>query len=448
MGKSRPKLKKSARPRRAKPRPLPRAKASLLELQKSRKHANDLRFRLDRQSRILDITLSSISDFAYIFDRDGRFVFVNHALLKLWGLPLAEAVGKNFFDLKYPDDLAARLQRQIQLVYETSEKVIDETEYTSPTGVAGYYEYIFCPVFDRKGKVELVAGSTREITGRKNAEAALRQSQERLLDLANSLEAQVHARTRELEIRTNDVLVQSEQLRELSIRLMTTQDEERRRLARDLHDSAGQIVAAISMNLNQIAAKTGQQNGAKTGAKTDAKTDEVSAGVRALVQEAVTLTRELDQEIRTTSYLLHPPLLDELGLRAALAWYVEGLQQRSAIQIDLAIDEFDRLPHELELTIFRVVQECLSNIHRHSGSKTAHIRITHDPAGFLIEARDAGHGLSPEKLAAIRTHGTGVGLRGMRERVRPYNGEVRIDSQEHHGTTVTITLPYTSSTKA
>jgi PAS domain S-box-containing protein len=401
----------------------------LSALHESRKNADDLRFLLDQQSRILDVTLSSISDFAYIFDRQGRFVFVNHALLKLWGLPLHEAVGKNFYELKYPDDLAARLHRQVQQVFETSDKVVDETEYTSPTGVAGYYEYIFCPVFDREGKVDLVAGSTREITARKQAEAALRESQKSLKELAESLEAQVRARTRELEIRNNDVVLQAQQLRELSLRLMSTQDEERRRLARELHDSAGQIVAAVSMNLMQIAKKT----------------NDSGADLRALVQEALTLTRDLDQEIRTTSYLLHPPLLDELGLRAALAWYVEGLQQRSAIKIDLAIDEFDRLPRELELTIFRVVQECLSNIHRHSGSKTANIRITHNPSGFLIEARDAGQGLSPEKLTAIRTHATGVGLRGMRERVRPYAGEVRINSQESQGTAITITLPYTNA---
>jgi PAS domain S-box-containing protein len=394
--------------------------------------ADDLRFRLEQQSRILDITLSSISDFAYIFDRAGRFVFVNQSLLKLWGLQLEDAVGKNFFELQYPDELAARLQRQIQKVFDTSEGLTDETEYTSPTGVTGYYEYIFRPVFDREGHVELVAGSTRDITGRKRVEEDLRCSQERLREAAESLESQVEARTRELEVRNNDVVLQSEHLRELSIRLMTAQDEERRRIAREMHDSAGQIVAVLSMQLAQIASKTGDSN----------------LELSELVNDALRLTKELDQEIRTTSYLLHPPLLDELGLRAALTWYVDGLEQRAGIQARLSIAEFERLPREMELTIFRVVQECLTNVHRHSGSKTAHISIALDRTGFLIEVCDFGQGISAANLAKLRNRAVGVGLRGMRERVRPYAGDVRIDSQEGHGTTVTITLPYAPSPKS
>jgi PAS domain S-box-containing protein len=388
--------------------------------------ADQLLLRIEQQARILDITLSSISDFAYIFDREGRFVFVNQALLNLWGLKLEEALGKNFFDLKYPDELAARLQRQIQKVIETGEGITDETEYTSPTGAGGYYEYIFRAVFDREGNVELVAGSTREITERKRVEAELRQSQEQFRQLAESLESQVQARTRELEIRTNDVILQSEQLRELAAQQTKTQDEERRRIAREMHDSAGQIIAALSMNLSQISGLVGN----------------ASPKLEELVSQARTFAKELEQEIRTTSYLLHPPMLDELGLRAALFWYVEGLQQRAGIQVHLSVAEFDRLSGEMELTIFRVVQECLTNIHRHSASKTADINIAVDHVGFVIEVRDFGKGISPQHLTEIRNRGVGVGLPGMRERVRPYGGSVHIDSQEGHGTTITITIPY------
>jgi len=391
-----------------------------------KRKADDLLFLLDRQARVLDITLSSISDFAYIFDREGRFVFVNQALLNLWGLKLADAVGKNFFDLQYPEELAARLQRQIQTVFETKAGLTDETPYTSQTGAGGYYEYIFRPVLDRAGNVELVAGSTRDITDRKRVEADLRQSQERLRNLAESLESQIQQRTSELEIRNQDVLQQSEHLRELSVRLMKTQDDERRRIAREMHDSAGQTIVALSMNLSQISRRF---------AGLDPNLQELAA-------QAESMLKELELEIRTTSYLLHPPMLDEVGLRAALEWYVEGLQQRVGLEIRLAMNEFARLPEDMELTIFRVIQECLTNIHRHSGSKSAKINLTCNADRVTIEVRDFGKGISEQNLARIRSRGVGVGLRGILERVRPFAGDVQIDSQENQGTTITITVPH------
>lgn len=133
--------------------------------------------RAARAAQICNIALSHTKDFAYVFDRDGRFIYVNKPLLDLWGLQLDDAVGKNFFDLKYPDELAAKLQRQIRQVIETRSVLVDETPYTSPTGVAGYYEYIFTPVFAADGTVELVAGDTRVITARKSLET----ERERLL---------------------------------------------------------------------------------------------------------------------------------------------------------------------------------------------------------------------------------------------------------------------------
>ncbi len=148
----------------------------------------ELNRQLDEQMRYFDAILSSISDFAYTFDREGRFVFVNQALLDLWGLKLEQAVGKNFFDLEYPADLAARLQDQIQQVFDTRQIVTDETPYTSPTGIAGYYEYIFSPFFGANGAVEFVVGTTRDITERRQMEEVLRHSEEQYRTLFNSID--------------------------------------------------------------------------------------------------------------------------------------------------------------------------------------------------------------------------------------------------------------------
>lgn len=135
----------------------------------------DLTRKLSDQARIFDTVLSNITDFAYTFDREGRFIYVNKPLLDLWGLTLEQAAGKDFFELHYPDDLAARLQRQIRQVVETGISITDETPYTSPAGEEGWYEYIFSPVFAEDGSVEVVAGSTRVITERRTAEAGARQ---------------------------------------------------------------------------------------------------------------------------------------------------------------------------------------------------------------------------------------------------------------------------------
>ena len=142
---------------------------------------------LEMRSRIFDITLSSITDFAYTFDRAGRFIYINKPLLELWGLELHQAVGKDFHDLKYPKDLAGRLQQQIEQVFSTGEIVRDETPYTSPTGAGGYYEYIFNPVFDVDGNVEIVAGSTRDITDRKLAEDRVKQLSKQNFEVLESI---------------------------------------------------------------------------------------------------------------------------------------------------------------------------------------------------------------------------------------------------------------------
>jgi signal transduction histidine kinase len=217
-----------------------------------------------------------------------------------------------------------------------------------------------------------------------------------------------------------------ESLRLLSGQLLQLQDQERRRIARELHDSAGQTLAALGMNLSLAQSEDG--NIAPRAAKA--------------IQESVGLVQELSRELRTISYLLHPPLLDEVGLASGLRSYLDGFRERSKISVDLEISEdLGRLQQDLETAIFRIVQECLTNIHRHSESPVARIRIGRSDGQVSLEVEDRGKGIPQEKREAMDSGGTpGVGIRGMRERLRQLGGTLEITSNGM-GTVVAARLP-------
>ena len=253
----------------------------------------------------------------------------------------------------------------------------------------------------------------------------MRESENRFRTLSEKLDSEVRARTSELELRNADILRQSHQLRELSWQMLRIQDDERRHIARELHDSAGQLLTVLAMNLATLSRKVQE------------KAPELAESA----EEARELVHQLTSEIRTNSYLLHPPLLDEEGLQSAVSWYVRGLAERSGLDISFKISEgFGRLPREMELAVFRLVQESLTNIHRHSGSKRAMIEIFRTPEQVLLEVRDEGKGISSEKLAEIQSRGAGFGIRGMRERARQFGGEMTIDSNAQ-GTLFRVTIP-------
>ena len=221
-----------------------------------------------------------------------------------------------------------------------------------------------------------------------------------------------------------------ENLRLLSGRLLQMQDEERRRIARELHDSAGQIVAALMMNLTPLESASG-----KTG-----------ADVEKPIRESLALLNELSKQLRTISYLLHPPLLDEVGLPSALRLYLEGFMERSKIKVDFDLpDNFGRLPQDMETTIFRMVQECLTNIHRHSGSAVAKVRVLRIDSQVRVEVEDEGKGIPPEKQKAMNSgRKLGVGITGMQERLRQLGGTLEIHSSGK-GTVVVAKLPVRDS---
>jgi signal transduction histidine kinase len=158
-------------------------------------------------------------------------------------------------------------------------------------------------------------------------------------------------------------------------------------------------------------------------------------------EENLNLIKQISSDIRTVSYLLHPPLLEELGLRNALGWCVEGFAERSKIAVTLDLPpSVERLPDEVELCLFRVAQECLTNIHRHSGSVKAEVRLVQQNGNIHLEVRDEGKGISSEKQQALNTYGIGVGIGGMRERLRQLGGTLEVRSSGK-GTTVIATIP-------
>jgi len=251
---------------------------------------------------------------------------------------------------------------------------------------------------------------------------ALAESRRRQHERLRTAQGELESRVQE---RTSDLDAANQNLRDLSARLLQLQDEERRRIARELHDSVGQMLAALTMNISAVRADIERL----------AKTANALADSESLVHEMTT-------EVRTISHLLHPPLLDEAGLSSALRWYVDGFAVRSNINVDLDLpQDFARLPRESETAIFRVVQECLTNIHRHSGSPVAKIRLRQRDHEAIVEIADKGKGIPQEKREEMSSSGTpGVGIRGMRERLRQLGGTLEIDSNGS-GTVITVRLP-------
>jgi PAS domain S-box-containing protein len=322
---------------------------------------------------------------------DGTLLHMNSSGLTLVGADCADAViGKSVYDLiesKDRDRFRAFNERICR-----GEKGSLQFDIVGLRGERRHMETHAAPLRGDDGTVAQLA-VTRDITRRKQAEEAMKE-------------------------------------KELSARLLKLQDEERRRIARELHDGVGQLLAAMSMNASRL-------NGEKANLSPDAAR---------CAEENARLIEQVSADIRTMSYLFHPPLLDELGLDSALKWYIEGFAERSKIAAKLELPtDGERLPQDHELCLFRITQECLTNIHRHSGSSTALVRLLRSPGEIKLEVSDDGKGLDHETQSKIASGETvGVGLRGMRERVRQLGGNVEIRSNGQ-GTIVTTTIPIAES---
>lgn len=248
----------------------------------------------------------------------------------------------------------------------------------------------------------------------------------------DDLMRQLRAANEQLATMAEEASEREEKYRRLSGRLLTLQDEERRRLALDLHDSTGQSLAALTMNLDVV------------GGATRA----LDARSRRALAESRSLADRCAREVRTLAYLLHPPLLDEVGLLSAVRWYAEGFAKRSGIHVNMELGEIGRLPAAIETALFRVVQEALTNSHRHASTTAASIRLTATADTVALDIHDEGHGLRDQVTHDTETlpETLGVGIQGMRERVRQLNGTFDVEFTDT-GTTVRVRVPVDRDTR-
>ena len=382
------------------------------------------RLKTDDAIGLLAAIVDSSDDAIVSKTLDGVITSWNKAAELLFGYSAEEAIGQHI-TLIIPANRSDEETIILQKLCRGERLEHFDTVCMCKDGTTRDVSLTISPLKGAGGTIVGASTIARDITREKEADRELLDSNEHYRALATALDTQVQFRTQELQRRNSEILRQAEQLRDLSVKLLRAQDAERRHIARELHDSAGQTLAALSLQLGRLA--------------DDAKHD--PSQLAKSIDAAERLVQHLSQEIRTTSYLLHPPLLDDSGLTSALHWYAQGLKERSGLDIHLhAPDDFGRFDPDMELALFRLVQECLTNIHRHSGSKTAIIRLGREGDKLRIDVQDYGKGIPPEQLTEIQSHSAGVGIRGMRERLRQFGGELTIDS-DSSGTTISAVVP-------
>jgi PAS domain S-box-containing protein len=342
------------------------------------------------------LLVEAVQDYAiFMLDTAGNVKTWNAGAQRIKQYTKSEIVGKHF-SIFYPEEDKQNGKPPWELeVAKEKGRFEDEGWRVRKDGSRFWANVIITPLRDKTGTLVGFGKVTRDFTERMETKAALEKSER--------------------------------SLRELSLHLLSTQDEERKRIGRDLHDSLGQYLAVLKLKLESVASL-------------EHEPDLVAKDLA----ECIRLTDDSIKEVRTVSYLLYPPMLEEMGLKSAIPWYLSGFSSRSGIKTAFQVDEtFARLTSDAELAMFRVLQESLTNVHRHSGSETADVRLLMRDGNVVLEIEDKGQGFDPailEQRGEDWMGALGVGVRGMNERMRQLEGKLEILSQER-GTLVRATIP-------
>jgi PAS domain S-box-containing protein len=357
------------------------------------------------------LLVDAVQDYAiFMLDVQGYVSSWNTGAERIKGYGFSEIIGKHFSIFYLEEDIrAGKPQRELEIAAKEG-RLEDEGWRLRKDGSRFWANVIITAIRNDAGRLIGFGKVTRDFTEKVKANEALRKEI-------------VERTAAERKLRDSE-----KSLRQLSLRLLQTQDDERRRIGRDLHDSVGQYLVGLKMKVDSL--KSSRERGQRDD---DSQLTECSQ----LIEETI-------KEVRTISYLLYPPMLEELGLKSAIPWYLEGFTKRSGIKTTFEVSpEFDRLPGELELALFRVLQESLTNVHRHSGSPRATVRLLTENRCVLLQIIDEGSGTQSkngEDPALDWKGALGVGLRGMNERVQQLGGTLELSSV-HGGTTVTATVP-------
>ena len=529
---------------------------TFLEITRRKQQEEELRKlyqQIERQSQAFDATFSTITDFVYIFDRDGRFLYANQLLLDLWGLKAEDAIGKTLAEVGYDKDVEAKLLADIRQVYDTKQSLRGETPYTNPKGISGYFEYIFNPQFAADGTVEIISGSTRDISERREMEERLRSSEERLRLLIESAkdyaiitttpdvlidswnkgaerifgwsEAEVIGKSNEilftpedraagvpeketettlekgfaederwhirkdgsrfyvsgvmwqlldpegkligfvkiardmtekiqadeklrraheyLEIkvaeRTSELAASNESLQNeiverrqieqnrltLLRKLVTTQEDERQRISRELHDHLGQQLTALRLNLESLRENCREY-----------------ADLYDKITQTQKIAAQLDADVDFLAWELRPAALEDLGLRSALENYVKEWSLHFGIPSEFHTAGLDdiKLTPEVEINLYRIMQEALNNTSKYAEAKQASVLFERHDGHITLIIEDDGAGFDIKEATTFEK-GKGLGLIGMRERATLIGGTLEIESGSGQGTTIFVRLP-------
>ncbi len=354
------------------------------------------------------LLVDAVQDYAiFVLDPEGHILTWNSGAKAIKGYTAEEIIGKHFSVFYPPEAIESHWPERELALAEKQGRFRDEGLRVKKDGSTFWASVTITALREPDGQLYGFAKVTQDLTNRREAEERLQ-----------SLNRELRTRVQQLDESRRIVELRTMELQKLSATLLHIQDEERRRIARELHDDLAQHVTAVKMDIDA-----------------SGRDRNLSDAMGAILQK-----------IRETSYLLHPPLLDEAGLRAALHWYVDGLMQRSKLQISLTFhpDVLQGVPKEIEMTIFRIVQEALSNVFRHAASESARVEIVGQSEQIVVRVRDYGKGVSPRIARMESSAQLGVGITGMRERVRQLGGDLLITRAEP-GTLVEARIPLMGS---